>query len=158
MVAAPDYTIHPGVGVGALRLGMSEDEVRGLLGEPEESESRDYGDGVETRDWEYDSVGLSLSFDAEDDFRLGAIIVSDVHATLVGVPVVGLSEAQLLETSFGALGPPVLDDEFGDDAKTYDWDEPNLSSWLDHGVVTSVTVMPRYDESGEVPQWPESAG
>ena len=154
-MAAIDYTIHPGVGVGALRLGMSQDAVRALLGEPEDSESGDYGDGIETRDWEYDSVGLSLSFSADDDFLLGSIIVSDAHATLVGVPLVGLAEDQLLSADFGALGSPILDDEFDDYAKTYDWDEPNLSCWVDCGVVTSVTVMPRYDEAGDVPQWPD---
>lgn len=152
-------TIHPALGFGALRLGSTQADVRALLGEPATFERTDYGDGIDTHDWRYPEHGISLSFSADDDLRLGAIAVESKLATLNGERLIGLSESELLASDFGGLGPPRLDDDFADlGCRDYLWDAVNTSCWLVDGFVTSVTIMPRYDESGEVPQWPDATG
>ncbi|MAG57162.1 MAG: hypothetical protein CMJ83_12790 [Planctomycetes bacterium] len=149
-----EHDVRPGVGIGALVLGMTEDEVRAMVGDPTAVDSEDFGDGIIVRTWGYDAQQLSLSFSEDDDFRLGTIASSCEWATLGDSRIVGLAEGELRATQFGALGPPVLDDDFEESWRNYVWDELNLSCWLSDGVVTSVTVMVLFDESGNVPQWP----
>ena len=154
MVAPIAHEVRPGVGLGPLRLGAKRDEVLELIGRPTEARVVDYAEGVPTHEWEYETMGLSLSFDAEDDYRLGLISTSFERAILNGICVVGLSETELLDAEFGGLGPPVLDDDFEEIGRDYVWDSLNLSCWTQEGRVVSISVMPLYDTSGEVPHWP----
>jgi len=149
-----EHDIHPGVGIGPLRLGMDRDTVRALLGDPAREDTRDYGEGDIIHDWEYEALRLSLSFASDHEDRLSCITTEADDATLSGEGIVGLTETQLLETHFGDLGPPVLDDDFEEFGKDFLWDDENLSCWLSDGYVDSVSVMPLYDPSGDIPQWP----
>jgi len=56
------YVITPGVGVGAIRFGMSRDEVHARLGEPDEEGG--WPDSGELED-EWESDGLAVVFDAD---------------------------------------------------------------------------------------------
>jgi hypothetical protein len=153
-----EHDIKPGRGLGDLLLGSPEHAVREILGEPTTQTDSDYGDGQITRDWEYYDLGVSLSFNEDEDLRLGLITTENAGASLHGLAIIGLSEQELLSADFGGLGPPVLDDDFGESGKDYLWDSANLSCWVSDGVVVSVSIMPLYDATGDIPLWPEEVG
>ncbi len=53
--------------MGALRLGVRQSDVRRLLGDPSSENSEELGGSI-SHEWQYDALGLSLSFDQDDDF------------------------------------------------------------------------------------------
>jgi len=152
------HDIKPGTGLGELLLGSSQDTVREILGEPPVVREEDYGDGVNTHIWEYEALCLELSFSEDDHYRLGTIATSYDWTGLAGYRIVGVTEAQLLESEFGVLGPPALEDDFEEFGKDYAWGEVGLSCWVTDGLVVSVTIMPIYDDTGNIPQWPTRVG
>lgn len=152
-----EHDIKPGGGLGPLTLGMREGSVRSLLGDPPDIRETDYGDGQMDRDWTYESLNLSLTFSEDDEFRLGAICTSFEWATLRGTRIVALTEQELLQGEFGGLGPPVLEDDLEESGKVYSWGTVNLSCWVVDGAVVSVSIMPLYDDTGDIPQWPKES-
>ena len=100
-----------GTGIGPLRFGMSQDEVRALVGEPEEIEASDDEDEFEHQEWVYheDDYLVSLYFDREDDFRLSCIETDNPHMRLFGQALVGqpLAGVQALLKQHGLAEPEI---------------------------------------------------
>ena len=76
-----------GVGLGDLKFGMTRDEAKKLLGKPDEIENlpgfeEEVNDELES--WHYDENEFSIVFDADYDWRLVSIAVSDPFFTLNG--------------------------------------------------------------------------
>ena len=152
-----DHLVKPGVGLGPLRLGMSMDEVRALLGEPPIiSQSTKDEDGYDDLAWVYEEHDLELTFDEDFDSRLHSIETEHEHATLEGVAFIGMSDEEFLEATFGALGKPTLDDHLGEGLVCYMWDEANMQVFTLRGSVISLVIMPLYDDAGEQPRWPDA--
>ena len=152
-----DTEIHPGRGVGPLVLGMSRDEVREALGAPETEEEHTHEDDTQMVSWEFREGRLETDFSSDDDYRLGSITTADHESQIEGVALIGMRESEFLASAKDAgVGPLKLDAEFADlKARDYIWDKMNMSFWVREGVLESITVMPRYDRSGNVPQWPD---
>ena len=83
------FEILPGQGAGPLRLLDSPERVRGLFGDPAQSDEEQL-DGFETLSWHYDSPALSLHFERDDEWQLCAIDVSALEASVFGVRPLGL--------------------------------------------------------------------
>ncbi len=60
------FEIHPTVGVGPIRFGMTRPEVRALIGAPD-------GDGDEDREWYLDD----LAIDFDDSGRVAFIELAE---------------------------------------------------------------------------------
>ena len=148
--------ILPGIGYRGLVLGMTRDEVRGLLGEPTKEDTEQHDDKSKTVSWSFPDGSLEIDFCSDDDYKLGAITVADPDATVQGALLIGLTEKEFLAAAKKAgVGPIELEDEFKDiDARDFAWDDGNLTFWVSDGVLENVTVMPLYDKTGEIPQWP----
>lgn len=86
-----------GVGMGPLRFGATQDEVRALMGEPEEIEESEEEDEFEHQAWNYLEEGYSLYFDREDDFRLSCIETDHPGMRLFGEPIHGKTSEQIQE-------------------------------------------------------------
>ena len=104
-----EQIVRPGIGVGPVILGQTEDAVRDLLGHPAEFEVIDYGDGEENHQLRYPSLGLDLTFAEEDSYRLGSICSESVQALLCGQGIIGLLEAEALRVAEGLLGTSLRD-------------------------------------------------
>ena len=80
-----------GTGMGPLRFGATMDEVRTLVGEPEEIEESDDDAEFEHKEWIYheDEYLVSLYFDREDDFRLSCIETDNPNMRLFGEAIHG---------------------------------------------------------------------
>ena len=103
--------IKPGIGLGFIRLGSTEQVVRSLLGQPTSVQNSSYPDGDSSLDLEYDDLMLSLVFYESDSFRLSTITTSDEKSVFNGINIVGMSESQLVQCDFNGIGPPQFDDE-----------------------------------------------
>ena len=86
-----------GNGMGPLRFGATMDEVRTLVGEPEEIEESDDDAEFEHKEWIYheDEYLVSLYFDREDDFRLSCIETDNPRMRLFGEAIHGASIEQV---------------------------------------------------------------
>ena len=83
--------ISTGVGVGPIKFGMKENEVVSILGSPDDLDELEgvEGEGDWYRELYYFSLGISLSFNSEDDFKLGNISITGSGHTLFGLKVLG---------------------------------------------------------------------
>ena len=149
--------IEPLIGINGLQLGKDMSDVVDIIGEPDERSSRQFPDESEDKTWEYSNIGLSLTFSSDDDWKLGVITVEAADAELSGHCFIGLEEKVFLDQIEEArITPTVLDDDFRElGSKDYKCDRLGLSFWIQDGKVSSITIFPKYDESGEVPLWPE---
>ena len=92
-----EHEIRLGTGMGPLKFGASQDEVRSLMGEPEEIEESEDEDEFEHQAWNYLDEGYSLYFDREDDYRLSCIETAPPGIRLYGEAIHGRSPEQIQE-------------------------------------------------------------
>ena len=144
--------IEPHIGTDTLRFGATLDEVRALLGEPEESETADLDGDVETTVWHYWEKGLSLFFDSDTGNRLTTLEVDTEEATLGGKPVVGLAVDQV-PAFLESISAPAGGHDDPEFVEVGAWD---LNLWIEDGVVESVQWEVRRDDEDR-PVWPEGA-
>jgi len=90
-----DTNIVLGTGMGPLRFGASMDDVRALMGEPEEIEESDDDDEFEHQAWNYLDEGYSLYFDREDDYRLSCIETDHPDMRLYDELIHGKSQQEI---------------------------------------------------------------
>lgn len=138
--------ILPRIGVDQLQLGMNKSQVQKILGNADHTEKHS-----DAEFWKYDA-GLELTFSKDDLYLLGSITVFGESARLHSQVIIGLSEESFLE-----LFPHFqLDEDYGDEGKSYDSDEYEILAWVHEGVVANVTVFPEYESTGEIPIWPNA--
>lgn len=69
--------IVPGIGIGEIQYGMTEDDLIKLLGKPDKIDVEEYVEG--SGDWHrvlwYSQRNLNFTFNKDDDFRLGTITI-----------------------------------------------------------------------------------
>lgn len=138
--------ILPGKGLGFLEFGMSRDQVKAILGEPDEIDFFDDPEAEEdaSESWHYDKLEISVSFDEYADWRLSAIAVSSPGYLLLGTSVVGMPQDELLK---------FLADNGITDTEEEDWSEPGSG---DHKLLTSEELQVNFwMEDGKVSevQW-----
>lgn len=149
--------IHPGHGAGPFVVGTSRDALVAAVGPPDAVEVGSIaGQGYET--WSYEELGVEVRFEDTDVDRASWIVVTDPRAELAGLRPIGMPEDELVAALRAhGIGPIVRADDFGAGLRDYEWPAANLSFWVTGGHVESVTVMPFYDETGDVPLWPSDA-
>lgn len=155
------FTIRPGVGYGPLTLGMSLEQVRSVLGEPDEQDRVVHADGSAEQAWTYEDAEVEVVFCDDVGGLLGAISVAHDHASLAGVQPLGLAEEDFLalcgDHGIGPLerceeDPGVLgEDQPEFEMRSYVWDEGGIQFWVLDGFLDSLTILPLYDETEEEP-------
>jgi hypothetical protein len=69
--------IKAGIGLDNIKFGMLREDIKNLLGEPDEIDTHtDNEDEGQTESWHYDDMELSISFEEIDGMRLFSIAVS----------------------------------------------------------------------------------
>ena len=152
-----DTEIKIGVGFSQIKFGMTEQQVRELLDEPDETEEMRFEDGGSANIYYYDELGISLSFEEEENFRLMEISFEDEEFSVKGLLNVGVQKSDLPEI-FKKLGlsEPTHEDlaEEGYEGKElYTFDEENLNIWIDEDEVSSIQIGPLWKDD-ETISWP----
>jgi len=144
-----------GAGLGPLRFGMSQDEVRALVGEPEEIDESEDEDEFEHQAWNYyeDDHLLSLYFDREDDFRLSCIETDNPTLRLFGEAIHGrpLDQVRALLQRHGAAEPELETMEGGEVRLSYE--KSMIDLYFEEGQLQFVNFGVFINDELEV-QWP----
>lgn len=120
--------IEIGKGLNGIYFGMSIDEVKSKLGEPDEIYDYDY-EGAQSTGYEYFSEESEYEFDQEEeDNKLYSITTSNPSIQLFGKPIIGES----IETIRELLNQNGIDDLEEDDEEEHDQEEDH-----DHTGVTA---------------------
>ncbi len=150
-----DPVIRPGWGMGELRLGMSYDEVRRAVGEPEQTEEDDEG-GTLRIGWHYDAAEFSLYFD-EDAGGLLTLIISESARTRLGDAFPIGMRVEAAAQALRAIGALERDDEVsGEGLEFHTLAEAGVGLLFADGVCESIDIAAFKDEDGEY-VWPEAA-
>ena len=126
--ARDSLIVHPRVGVassafGLIKFGMTQEEVRGRLGEPdtvegpEDPASDDDPDEADDEGvtWEYEKLGLDLSFSDDSEPRLVRASADCAEASLFGLSnLMGLTFHELIALLPGEETGPFKLDDFGE--------------------------------------------
>lgn len=151
--------IHPGKGLGALRFGMSQEQVKQIIGDADEVErySLDELEGDDTEAWHYDEAGISVSFDEEYDWRMSSIAVSLEDYLLDGEALIGKSVDEVLETAGKrGWGTPEEDAEIAEEdagVAMFHLEDKGISFWFEDDVLSEIQLSPLV-VNDEV-SWPE---
>lgn len=143
----------------ALRFGMSRDDVRAVLGEPEqvnddggdEDDGGGGGDGDEgavVEAWYYWTHGIALSFDEEVDWKLCAIEVTSADTELDGQRPIGMT----IEQARAALSGAEIEWD-GDEMEPAGVDAWSLNMWIEDDKIASLQWSVGFDENDQE-NWP----
>lgn len=84
-----------GKGIGNIYFGYSMDQVKDIMGEPEEIEESDEDDEFEHKAFNYWERGYSFFFDREDDYRLSCIQTENDEVKLFNTNLFGSSPQEV---------------------------------------------------------------
>ena len=150
-----------GKGFDEIRFGMTRQEVKEILGEPDEIDEYLSSEEAEdnTEAYHYDELELSVSFDELDEWRLGSIAVSDPEAVIEGLKLVGNTDDDLLgKLSALDLGEYEREDVSSPESPDHEvisFYEASINFWLENGAVTEIQFGPLWDDENEKTIWPE---
>ena len=156
----------PMVGFGNVRFGMTVQEVKKILGKPDEEVDNDrLGEDDEDTmiTLYYDELGLSLSFDKLTDFRLSDIMTEGYSSvSMEGGIRFGMSvedvRGLVAKADFGPMEVSDLDEEeIGDNDEeltSYDLPEISVSLWFKEDRLDTIQLGPEYDENDNI-VWPK---
>ena len=145
-----------GTGMGPLRFGATMDEVRTLVGEPEEIDESEDEDDFEHQAWNYyeDEHLLSLYFDREDDFRLSCIETDNPGLRLFGEGIHGwpLEQVKALMQRNSYTHPEIETMEEG--AVRLSYEKAMIDLYFEQGLLQFVNFGVFITDDLEV-QWPK---
>ncbi|MFT4778668.1 MAG: hypothetical protein ACI923_001200 [Flavobacteriales bacterium] len=151
--------IKVGFGLGQIKFGMERDDVTALLGKASRVDTYAYsaeGDEM-TEDWFYDDLGLSVSFDQEENWKLTTLSIESENFVLEGHKIIGMKEADLLSAlktlGFDDLEDDLLADEFGEEQQLISSEEKCVNFWLNGGTVNEVQWSPLFEDDDTI-KWP----
>jgi hypothetical protein len=151
--------IKAGIGLDNIKFGMFKDDVKNILGEPDEIDTHtDNEDEGQTESWHYDEKELSVSFEEIDDMRLFSIAVSGEDYEFNGKKLIGLKKPQLLK-ELAALNIDDLKEEAWD---TDDFtkqelifsENNSLNFWMEDDELSEIQFGPLFEDE-ETINWPE---
>lgn len=142
--------IEIGIGIGPIRFGMNRDEVKKILGEPDEIEVFEEEDPEldNTIVWHFDEFEMSLSFG--DDDMLLAIAISNENVMLAGKKLMGVSinevSAFVKEFDLGEMEIEEQPEEDGVKSSLVSLWESAMNLWFEDDELTEIQWGPLWDE------------
>lgn len=152
--------IIPGVGLGKLKFGMSREEVKAILGEPDHQQITHYSDDESDQSdaWEYHPLRLDLSFEEVEDWRLTIISVSSEDYHLKGSSLIGLDMEELMEElevlRIDNLEIEDMSSEDHPEQTLIASEELGLNFWLHKNVCEEIQWGPLFIDDNTI-KWPE---
>lgn len=153
--------IIPGVGLGELKFGLTKEQVESLMGAPDEVDfipgfDEEINESLES--WHYNSHEFSVVFDADYDWRVVSIAISDPFFTLNGHNIIGMEKKEVIKL-LQQLNIPVsneedISDEDNPDMQLIESEEAGMMIWFDEGEAIEMQILPEIDEDGETLIWP----
>ncbi len=148
--------IKLGTGIGNIKFGYTMDQVKAVMGEPEEVEESDEDDEFEHKAWNYWEEGYSFFFDHEDDYRLSCVQTENPDVILFDKKVFDLSTTELkdLLAQNGITEFETEKLETGETRLSYEKDMIDL--YFEDDQLLAINFGVYINDDLEV-QWPENA-
>lgn len=152
-------TIRLGIGLGNLHFGASRSEAEAYLGTPDRINEDDDNEGVKHFMWLYDSFDGYVSFDENNDFRMGGIETSSPSATLHGLSLIDRTRTDVVDLLEPvALGTPeieVSDLKAEGDGRIVlvNYDDKGLFLWFEDDALEAISWSVLFDENDNI-LWP----
>ena len=127
--------ILPFKGLDILHFGSSRAQVKEILGAPDSISNKDGSTSVSSEIWNYNSIGLELYYDLENEYLLDSPIVKSSEVYLGQSKPVGLTELKL-KSQFPNLKLDVADGRY----KEYALEKDKIEFRLRDQIVTKVWV------------------
>ena len=149
--AIPLYGFEPFV------LGRTKEQIERLAGAPSKVRFAHPDASSVEEIWRYGALGIELGFGSDDEWRLCNITIDSPRIAVNGVCFVGAGTGALEELAASAgITDIKLTDDFEESGACYMSDAHHLMLWAVDGAIVNVTLFPQYDDSGQVPLWPQS--
>jgi hypothetical protein len=145
--------IKPKIGLGNLLFGSTMQQVKGTIGEPEETEEITEEEGFHTEVWHYWEAGLSVFFDEDDNKLFSCAEVDNEDATLWGKRIFDMAEAEIVSL-FREHGFPDYEAEdhpWGE--RRVSFDEILVDLYFEKKKLVSINFGAIID-SGQIIFWP----
>ncbi|PLX19084.1 MAG: hypothetical protein C0599_11365 [Salinivirgaceae bacterium] len=151
--------IKAGIGLDNIKFGMFRDDVKNILGEPDEIDNHtDNEDEGQTESWHYDELELSISFEEVDDMRLFSIAVSGEHYEFNGKKLIGSKKPQLLKDLKDLNITDLKEEAWETDDETKQElifsEDLSLNFWMEDYELSEIQFGPLF-EGEETIKWPE---
>lgn len=149
------------LGKGAMDVifGMTREEVKAILGEPDEIETYPDDEDGQSEAWHFDEHEMSATFDEVDDWRLTSLAVSSTDYLFEGVNLIGLSTEEVIQQleimDLGDVSLEEISDDNIVEQQVATIVEVSLNLWFEDGMLTEIQWGPFWDEDDEEYIWPE---
>lgn len=147
-----------GQGVGDIKLGMTQEQIEAVIGQPDNVDEMEYDDGGSAVTWMYFDLQLELNFESEDDFKLSFISIENSELVLKGKIKIGMSKAEVIEAckELGIKEPIVesFDQEDAPDQELLALETENVNLWFTNDKLDEMQMGPFWEDD-ETPIWPE---
>lgn len=138
--------IIPFHGFDKIQIGMTQEQVKEILGPPA-SEETEVIDDLKEIIYDYDDQGLSLSFSSDIEYKLESISFTSPEFTYKGYAFPGMTEEEFLKVFEEDEELPELelrDDEEEHGFKEYFSDEAGIYFLMVDGRIDSLSIIPDY--------------
>ncbi len=142
--------LYIGKGIDSLLFGVTEKEAQILLGSPSKSYFTDSG----CKRLQYNELKIELSFEPENDDRLGWLEVHNKEAKLFGSRLIGLSEISAVEFLGSRHSSKPKYDDFGG-FTSINYEDEWLELQVQFGIVKSINFGVLFGEN-DAPSWPRT--
>ena len=151
--------IIPGRGLGSLEFGMHRQDVKNMLGIPNEIERYRYTTQLpdETEIWFYEDLNLDVSFSSDDEWKMDTISINSNFYNLWDSIYIGqnLSEAKLALVKKGISNFKYedLSNPESPDHKLLEIDDKGLNLWFDDDKLNEIQWGPFFKNDNKI-DWP----
>jgi hypothetical protein len=131
-----------------------------MLGEPSFIDKYSHSDSADdlTESWEYDDLGLSISFDEDENWKLIMISINSDFYELNEVSLIGLKEKELLAKleamNLGDLDLEDCSDLGSDEQKVIEVEEKAINFWLIDDALDEIQWSPFFIDDDTI-DWPK---
>ena len=129
-------------GLGDIKFLSSIEDVRKLLGEPTEDEAiNEVDDSHHSRLLHYDHLGLSASFDEEENWTLTSIAISEEEYNIKGVNLIGSNKSDFLEKIKNLDLGEYHEEEFNEEdyeSTVLNFDDSHLTCWFENDELQEI--------------------
>ncbi|MBD5781552.1 hypothetical protein IEN85_18770 [Pelagicoccus sp. NFK12] len=141
-------TVEPGIGIGSLTFGATQEQLVAILGEPDRI-TEDIASGEKSISCYYSSKGLSFHFHEENDFRLETIESSDPNVTLFGKTYIGRKRSELLKE----IKKDERFDQISEEEDRIEIESLSLNFWIEEDLVSDMQWGVLMSDEAEI-SWP----
>lgn len=142
--------VIPGIGTDKIRFGITESEAIDVLGSPDKTYITDEG----CKRLQFNLLRIELSFEPENENRLGWIEVHNPELLLGGRKLIGTQQQEVLNFVSELLNESPEIEDYGS-FLSVSYDEHWVELQFQFGCLDCINVGVSYDES-ENPKWPSS--